>query len=67
MTKWILRFVLLGVMVFANVSLQAHHSLAGAYTLGKETKVTGTFTAFKLVNPHSGMKIDVKNPDGTTT
>jgi hypothetical protein len=49
------------------VSLHAHHSLAGVYALGKEAKVTGTFKAFKLVNPHSSMKLDVKNADGTAT
>jgi hypothetical protein len=36
-------------------------------TLGKEAKVTGAFKAFRLVNPHSTLKLDVKNPDGTTT
>jgi|ERR1043166_8490357 hypothetical protein len=48
----------------AGVSLQAHHSLAGAYALGKEAKITGTFTAFRLVNPHSNLKLEVKEPDG---
>jgi hypothetical protein len=37
------------------------------YALGKEAKVTGAFKAFRLVNPHSSMKLDVKNPDGSTT
>jgi hypothetical protein len=58
--------VLAGGLVAAG-SLQAHHSIAGAYTLGKEAKITGAFTAFRLVNPHSSMKIGVKNPDGTAT
>jgi hypothetical protein len=35
--------------------------------LGKEAKVTGAFKAFRLVNPHSSLKLDVKNPDGSTT
>jgi hypothetical protein len=35
--------------------------------LGKQAKVTGSFKAFRLVNPHSSMKLDVKNPDGSTT
>jgi len=48
----------------ASVSLSAHHSLAGAYALGKEAKITGTFTAFRLVNPHSNLKLEVKGPDG---
>jgi hypothetical protein len=47
--------------------LQAHHSLAGAYALKKEAKVTGSFKAFRLVNPHSSLKLDVKNSDGSTT
>jgi hypothetical protein len=51
----------------AGASLNAHHSLAGAYALGKEAKVTGAFTAFRLVNPHSSLKLEVKNSDGTAT
>jgi uncharacterized protein DUF6152 len=47
-----------------GTSLRAHHSLAGAYALGKEAKVTGAFTAFRLVNPHSSLKLEVKEPDG---
>jgi len=53
--------------IVAGASLQAHHSLAGAYALGKEAKVTGAFKAFRLVNPHSSLKLDVKNPDGSMT
>jgi hypothetical protein len=51
----------------AGASLHAHHSLAGMYALGKEAKVTGAFKAFRLINPHSSLKLDVKNPDGSTT
>src|SRR5215470_985874 len=66
MAKWTLRCVVVcGLM--ASASLQAHHSLAGAYKLGTEGKVTGAFKAFRLVNPHSSLKLDVKNPDGSTT
>ena len=67
MSKWTSGFVVLCGFVIAGVALQAHHSLAGVYALGKESKVTGTFKAFKLVNPHSSMKLDVKNADGTAT
>jgi len=48
----------------ASASLQAHHSLAGMYALGKEAKVTGAFVAFRLVNPHSSLKLEVKGPKG---
>ena len=64
MTKWTFGCVVLCVSLVAGASVQAHHSLAGVYALGKEAKVTGTFKAFRLVNPHSAMKIEVKGKDG---
>ena len=67
MTKWTVRCVVLCGLVLAGASLQAHHSLAGVYALGKEAKVSGTFKAFRFVNPHSSMKLEVKNPDGSAT
>jgi hypothetical protein len=67
MTGRILAGVVVSAWLIAGASLSAHHSLAGVYSLGKEAKVTGAFKAFRLVNPHSSLKLDVKNPDGTTT
>jgi hypothetical protein len=67
MTTWISRIVVLCAFLLASASVYAHHSLAGVYALGKEAKVTGLFKAFRLVNPHSTMKIDVKNKDGSMT
>ncbi len=67
MTNWISRFVVLCAFLMASALVYAHHSLAGVYELGKEAKVTGAFKAFRLVNPHSTMKIDVKNKDGSLT
>ena len=67
MTKWTVRCVVLCGLALAGASLQAHHSLAGVYALGKEAKVSGEFKAFRFVNPHSSMKLDVKNADGSTT
>jgi hypothetical protein len=66
MAKWTLRFVVLSAFLLASASAYAHHSLAGVYALGKESTVTGAFKAFRLVNPHSTMKIDVKGKDGKT-
>ena len=65
MTKWTVRCVVLCGLVLASASLQAHHSLAGVYALGKEAKVSGEFKAFRFVNPHSSMKLEVKNQDGS--
>jgi hypothetical protein len=67
MTKWTVRCVVMCGWLLAGASLHAHHSLAGAYSLGKEAKVAGSFKAFRLVNPHSSLKLDVKNSDGSTT
>jgi hypothetical protein len=67
MTKWTLRCVVLCGALLAGPSLQAHHSLAGLYAMGKEAKVSGSFKAFRLINPHSSLKLDVKNADGSTT
>lgn len=58
---------LCGLMIAASASMQAHHSLAGAYTLGKEAKIQGSFVGFRFANPHSSMKFTVANADGTTT
>ena len=65
MAKWTLTCVVLCGLLLAGASVQAHHSLAGMYALGKEAKVTGAFKAFRLVNPHSSMKLEVKGKDGS--
>jgi|SRR6187402_2612667 hypothetical protein len=67
MTKWTSRFVVaFCACLIAGASLQAHHSLAGVYALGKESKITGAFKAFRLINPHSALKVDVKDASGST-
>ncbi len=65
MSNWTVRWVVVCGALLAGASLQAHHSLAGMYALGKEAKVTGAFKAFRLINPHSSMKLDVKGTDGS--
>src|SRR5262245_57011357 len=66
MTKWISAGVVICGLLVAGASLQAHHSLAGMYALGKEAKVAGAFKAFRLVNPHSSLRLDVKSTNGST-
>jgi len=67
MIKRISGCAVLGASLTASGALLAHHSVAGAYDLGKEATISGSFSAFHLVNPHSSLKIDVKNTDGTNT
>jgi hypothetical protein len=64
MTKWTVRFVVLCACLLASASLYAHHSLAGMYAIGKESKISGAFKAFRLINPHSALKVDVKGTNG---
>ena len=65
MTKWTVRFAVLCACLLASASVYAHHSLAGMYAIGKESKITGAFKAFRLINPHSALKVDVKGNDGS--
>ncbi len=60
-------FIVFCGWLMTSASLQAHHSLAATYAMGEEARVSGSFNAFRLVNPHSSMKMDVTNPDGSTT
>ena len=64
MTKWTVRFAVVCACLLASASLYAHHSLAGMYAIGKESKITGAFKAFRLINPHSALKVDVKGTNG---
>ena len=66
MTKWTLRCLVMCALLLGSASLYAHHSLAGVYALGKEAKITGAFKAFRLINPHSALKVDVKGASGST-
>lgn len=66
MTKWTLKLVVVCACLLASASVYAHHSLAGVYALGKEAKITGAFKAFRLINPHSALKVDVKGASGST-
>jgi len=66
MTKWTMRLVVVCACLLTSASVYAHHSLAGVYALGKEAKITGAFKAFRLINPHSALKVDVKGTSGST-
>lgn len=45
----------------------AHHSFSTEFDSSKPLVVEGTVTKARLVNPHSWIYLDVKNPDGTVT
>jgi hypothetical protein len=54
-------------LLFAAVPLLAHHAFAAEFDAKKPLKLRGTVALVELINPHSWIHIDVKNPDGTTT
>jgi hypothetical protein len=66
MIKRMLGCVAAGACLASGAAL-AHHSIAGAYDLTKEATITGAFSSFHLVNPHSSLKLNVKNNDGSAT
>jgi hypothetical protein len=55
---------LLALVLWA-APLQAHHSNS-AYDTTKTVTVKGTVTKWQLVNPHSGLWIEVKDDQGKT-
>lgn len=44
---------------------QAHHAFSAEFDAEKPVKVKGVVTKFELVNPHSWLYLDVKQPDGS--
>ncbi len=58
---------LLGCLIAASGTLQAHHSLAGVYDMKHDKELSGTVAAIKFSNPHGSLTVSVKNPDGTST
>ena len=67
MTTGTIRLVVLCGFLMAGVGLEAHHSLAGVYDLNKEMVLVGSLTELRFSNPHSSIRLAVKNQDGSTT
>jgi hypothetical protein len=60
------RLLSLAAAVAASVmTVQAHHSIAGAYDTNRQVKLEGTVTEFHFVNPHPYVTMQVNNVDGS--
>ena len=55
------------VLLAAAAPLFAHHAFTAEFDAKKPLKLRGTVAKVELINPHSWIHIDVKNPDGTMT
>jgi hypothetical protein len=53
-----------GVALLGGVTLSAHHSFSATYT-GEKVEIQGVVKEFVWRNPHSFLRIDVPDKDGT--
>jgi hypothetical protein len=54
-------------MLAVQVRMFAHHGNASYDTSKPDTTLTGTVTDWIVANPHSFLKMDVKNDDGSVS
>ena len=58
--------VVVGVgLLLVTEQVLAHHGFAATFDSTKPINVKGVLTKVELMNPHSWLWMDVKNPDGT--
>lgn len=55
---------MLGLLVFP-LAVNAHHAFSAEFDAEQPLEVKGVVTKFELVNPHSWLYLDVKQPDGS--
>ena len=59
-----LSVVAAGVAVILAAPAWAHHAFGAEFDVNKPLKLRGTVTKWEMINPHSWIHLDVKDPDG---
>ena len=59
-----LSVVAAGVGLLLAVPVWAHHAFGAEFDVTKPLKLRGTVTKWEMINPHSWIHLDVKEPDG---
>jgi len=54
-------------LLLSATPIWAHHAFAAEFDEKKPIKLQGVVTQWEMINPHSWIHMDVKNPDGTVT
>jgi hypothetical protein len=54
-------------LLLVAVPAWAHHAFAQEFDEKKPITLKGKVTKWEMINPHSWIHIDVKNPDGSST
>ena len=59
-----LSVVAAGVGLLLIVPVWAHHAFGAEFDVNKPLKLRGSVTKWEMINPHSWIHLDVKDPDG---
>ena len=67
MQKKLALVTMLAALLAAAAPIWAHHAFAQEFDEKKPITLKGSVTKWELINPHSWIHLDVKNPDGSVT
>jgi Family of unknown function (DUF6152) len=67
MRKTLAILVASAAVLLSAAPIWGHHAFAAEFDEKRPIKLQGIVTKWELVNPHSWIHLDVKNPDGTVT